>query len=266
MPRCQAKIRNGDQCKNNSIPGRSYCYLKAHGAGAESFFRRFLNFVRNRFVDLSLIGLLLALFGIWEHGQEKAQESFDGKLVSSSPANRRSVSFGHAVFTFDGLEGPVFLDHGEPFVSLKSDHGKLLISLKIRDAKGELIAELVDNEWKLNKNKIFDRNYTARDLEVRDNTGNVVLQVFNRGSVIQLAGVFHSKAGQVLRIVPSDPGGTGGAVFDPRTNSPYEIKAAFKYPSNLHLGECPNCDLLQEASWTNFSSYRISKPLELFPN
>lgn len=264
MPRCQAKNKNGDQCKNNSIAGRSYCYLSAHGANASPLSVRFCNFLRNRIVDLSLIGLLLTLLGFWEHRQEKAQESFDGKLESNSYAKERRVSFGFVPLKFDGSEGPIFTDHGESLISLKNEHGKLLISFKIRDENGSLIAELVDNEWKLNKNLIFDRNYTDQALEVRDSAGKVVLQIFNHGSVIQLAGVFRSKDGRILKIIPN-PDGAGGALFDRKADSAYEITAIFKYPSSLHPGECPSCDALRNVSWTNLVSYRISKPLELFP-
>lgn len=51
------------------------------------------------------------------------------------------------------------------------------MSLVIRDRSGRLVAEIVNNEWKVNPQNAWDRNYSADALEVRDPTGDIVLQV-----------------------------------------------------------------------------------------
>jgi hypothetical protein len=71
-------------------------------------------------------------------------------------------------------------------------------AVHIQNDLGELIAELRNNEWQLNKDLIFDRNYSDFAVEVRDRSGKVVLHVANLDTVTFTEGIFQCKSGRVF--------------------------------------------------------------------
>ena len=102
-----------------------------------------------------------------------------------------------------------------------------------------MVSEIIDNEWKVNPQLAWDRNYTTNALEVKNAEGEIVLQVSLRGDRATIQAVFFDDNGEgvALSAVPS-----GGALFQ-KLNSrdgftlQYPIKPLFAYPSELHLGE-----------------------------
>lgn len=126
-------------------------------------------------------------------------------------------------------------------ISISRENGKLKVSTVILSSDGTLIAEIKNNEWKTAvPPKSWDRNYTDDSLEVKDDRGNIVLQVKLLENRVQMNGIFYN------------PDGTGVAVFSGEgkyddwvgmhaidVSHPPEfcLKPMFKYPSELHLGE-----------------------------
>jgi hypothetical protein len=95
-----------------------------------------------------------------------------------------------------------------------------------------MIAEIINNEWKVNPHNAWDRNYTKDALEVRDPSGDIVLQVRVIENRVQLQAILYTSDGNILGFV--DGGfGKGLIVFDRK----HKIKPIFKYPSELHLGK-----------------------------
>lgn len=143
---------------------------------------------------------------------------------------------------------------------------RLKVSTKIRDTRGELVAEIVANEWKLRKENLWDRNYDKTALEVRDAKGDVVLQIVLKEDYVQFAAKMYSQDGTgfgmgsatftqedirrheegSLKIVAAADGpkevkvGNVTGVLEVRPpGHPVElvIEPIFQYPSDLHLGE-----------------------------
>jgi hypothetical protein len=126
---------------------------------------------------------------------------------------------------------------------IESIDGKLKVSTSITDENGRLIAELIQNEWKVAPPPgTWDRNYTEDSLEVKDASGRVVLQVRALPDRIQLQGMWWVDIGfnGVVRfIIRGNPKDGGQIVLVPRSNKDAlpVIEPMFKYPSERHLGE-----------------------------
>lgn len=157
-----------------------------------------------------------------------------------------SLSIGSAEFVMLSHDGLLFRDKEGPLLSVKPADGHLLVTTRIRDASGALLAEMKDNEWKhMPQPAIFDRNYTADVLEVKDKTGKVALQVANLGDTIDVADVFHCSNGWTYMVGPI--GGVGSAIElrPPGEELRYDIPPVCDYPSDIHFGSCSGIERLK---------------------
>ena len=67
----------------------------------------------------------------------------------------------------------------------------MLISLKVFDLKGNLIAEVENNFWRPNRNFTGKFNYDDRGFEVIDNQGNIAVNIeFVGNNQIVINGIF----------------------------------------------------------------------------
>jgi hypothetical protein len=139
---------------------------------------------------------------------------------------------------------------GQPVIGFFQDsnlkvqriNGKLAVSTQVRDEHGELIAELVENEWKVAPPPgTFDRNYNNNALEVKNSAGRIVLQVQIFESLIRIQGEWWDKSGQGIRLVKSPFPSRSAMIFKLSTSMPNindnPILPMFKYPSASHFGE-----------------------------
>jgi hypothetical protein len=156
----------------------------------------------------------------------------------------RTMEIGDStsLLVFAGPQGAEFFRFAENY-NLKIDRidGQLKVSTQIRDRRGHLIAELIENEWKIAPPpKTWDRNYNRNTLEVKDEKGNIVLQVRALRDRVQLQGEWWMDEHRGVRLV-SGPKGTGGqlAIFGPnlKPEEATPIRPLFRYPSEFHLGE-----------------------------
>ena len=93
-----------------------------------------------------------------------------------------------------GIETPACLKIGNTVpVIVKLKGNKLFISTKIFDKEGKIICEIFENEWTVNKNNFYKRNYDSTAIEVIDQYDNVVLsaEVVNKNS-IHVYGIFNA--------------------------------------------------------------------------
>ena len=190
----------------------------------------------------TLVSLGLAVLMYIYYERDKKLEATSGVIYSPNSGQIRYLSVGATRFLVDSPDGVLLRDGDDPVLSMRASNGRLLVAAKIRDQQGMLVAELVDNEWKLNKDNYFDRNYTQQALEVRDRSGRVALQVAHFGDTVHLAGAFVCKNGWSNVMGPI---GNEGAVMDikPPGRSPeYSIPPIFEYPSDLHFGSAPGLD------------------------
>lgn len=263
--RCKARTREGDQCRNNAIPGTEYCYIKSHGCQKILFHKRALNFVRNHWIGIFsvIVTLVLAYIPLRYYFQDKRQTSLHGSLYSKKTANRKYIAVGCTLFIIDSPDDVFIRDGNDPVLSLKMINNKLYVSAIIRDNNGNLVAELKGNEWKLNRNSFFDRNYNDHVLEVRDRTGKVVLQVANLGEVIHFAGIFHCKNGWTYGLLPIGQAGAIMEIRPPGVELEYEIEPICNYPSETHLGESPGLRRLRQMIRVDGRGYRLCGSLEI---
>ena len=147
-----------------------------------------------------------------------------------------SPSGGPFDLLFPALEASKF--------KVESIDGKIKFSTKITDANGDLIAEIIRNEWKVSAiGRAWDHNYSDDALEVKDSKGRVVLQVRAMPDRIQIQGAWYIDMeppnGIRRAIIWKDKTQSGAQiVFVPRDaeNIP-SIPPIFKYPGDKHLGE-----------------------------
>jgi hypothetical protein len=247
MSRCQAHTRKGTLCRNNAMHGASFCYLTSHGASGAPVLKRVLNAIANHKLLLAIVGVVGSLASIlsikWYYA-DRAQAVFSGVLDARPIATRPYLSVGTTRFIVEEPNGVFLRDGGQPLLRFRLSEGALFVTTTIYDADGKLVAELHDNEWALNKNALYERNYTPNVVECKDNRGRVVLQVVHLGDTVHLAGTFRCRSGWTVVLGPI---GMEGAVFDlrpPGVPNEYELPALCRYPSAAHLGECPGVPTL----------------------
>jgi len=183
--------------------------------------------------------------------KEKAKAQFTGVLrpkskvlLSSEPGNLPKIEIadtGSTVEIGSGTNREFFyrLLKDNNF-KLEAEKGQLKVTLLIRDRTGNAVAEIIGNEWKVNPNSSFDRNYSKNALEIKDLTGEIILQIRLIEDRIQLQGKFYHSDGSgveigILGIDKNYPGGIHFLGSD--TLSELKVQPIFVYPSNQHLGE-----------------------------
>jgi len=142
---------------------------------------------------------------------------------------------------FAAPQGVPFLQFANNYeLTIDSVGGGLEVSTQVRDRQGHIVAELIKNEWKVAPPpRTWDRNYNRTALEVRDEDGNVVLQVRLFPDRVQIQGEWWMDENRGIRIV-GYPGEGGrfeifGTKFRPNDADP--IRQMFVYPSDNHWGE-----------------------------
>ena len=202
----------------------------------------------------SVIGLSLYFILGWVNNKQelalKLTPKYAGELVSKellSP-NRgfqpKNIEIGDSgtILSWTGKNGdPLFVFFSKYNLVIEEIDGKLKVSTKIGDSKGNLLAEIYRNEWKVAPPpNTFDRNYSEDALEVRDAGGSVVLQVKAMLDRIRLQGEWWDDEIHGIRLVKAQ--GRAGAsicIFAQkmRPDQCEPIVPIFKYPSELHFGE-----------------------------
>jgi len=80
--------------------------------------------------------------------------------------------------------------------------GAIKVSTRVTDENGNLIAELIRNDWKVAPSPgSWDRNYTDDALEVKDAQGNVTLQVRAFFDRIQIQGAWWIVSGSLIPLL-----------------------------------------------------------------
>jgi hypothetical protein len=121
-------------------------------------------------------------------GKLEAEILLSGKDKTLS----RTLEVGDSgtLITMVGPQGtPIFKLFERYDLLIESISDELKVSTRVADKYGHLVAELIRNEWKVAPPpKTWDRNYNKNALEVKDETGNIVLQVVALPDRIRLQG------------------------------------------------------------------------------
>ena len=166
-------------------------------------------------------------------------------LISGNILNKktavRAVAIGKTVLILenDDPNMPIFkMRDGSNKFNIWIENEEIKVSTSIINEKGELIGELIANEWILNKDRRLDRNFDKNSLEVLDKEGEVVFQLFYDGEKANFQGTLRGKNGEGMAFVANKEGDGSSMVYlKPNVLNPYLIERMFKYPSDLHKGE-----------------------------
>ncbi len=163
-----------------------------------------------------------------------------GKILLSTKDNvwpTLEIGDSGAKLVWAGPPGGALIRLSGTDLTIVREDGRVKVSILIRDKTGAIVAELIKNEWKVNPNQTWDRNYSPDALEVIDPTGDVVLQVRALLDRVQLHAKLYEPNGRAIGIGK----GPGGGIFE--VTGPQhpvlklKIERMFVYPSDLHLGE-----------------------------
>jgi hypothetical protein len=209
-------------------------------------------------LTLTVTAILVVAAGIQvallrKERQNKKKEQYAGELL----ARDADVMLSSKTAVYPKLElgdsGAILMYAGEPGTPLlkffENSHltvvrvaGRVRVSTIIYDSHGTLVAELANNEWRVNKNASFDRNFTDDALEVKDSAGDIILQVRLVEDRVQLQGKFYGPNGEGVAIgkgadASGNPGGILEITGPKHPHLALKIAPMFRYPSELHLGQ-----------------------------
>ncbi len=165
------------------------------------------------------------------------------KLLFGEKARDALLEIGNSgtEFLFAGMAGtPIFQFFEESHLTVEVVRGRVMVSTKVTDQQGNIVAEIVRNQWRAPPPAAWDRNYSNDAIEVKDARGKVVLQVRSLSDRIQIQAEWWGKNAQGVRLVSL--GAQQGSLMvlldssDAQTNV-NPIKPLFLYPSETNLGK-----------------------------
>lgn len=225
-----------------------FCWITSHCGTSAPFSGRFQSFFSSNwkvFVLTTVVSIVIGgvYFAIQEN--ELRHGVLFGRLLGRKDTLKEpSIILGNARIGLVGESSSLFIDSdGSPLLSLRIDKkGYLKTSVALRNSAGALMAEIIDNEWKVEAPAIYDRNFNDQVLEVRDSSGDVALQVVDYGDAVLLRGTLYCRNGSSLRFDTS-PTGQGRisqiSPDDVTPPPPFHLNPICDYPSEIHFGECP---------------------------
>jgi len=185
------------------------------------------------------------LYDNYQKHQDEKKTTLTGQLApkknKDSASDKITIVLGNNVFSIISREDLIngvqlnILGKENPIL-IKQSKENILVSLTVRSINDrKIIAEIKDNEWEVNPNNYYQRNYDKSGLEVIDDFGNIVLQVFSISpNSLTINGIFAQKDrilivdNQGRRPMNSNPNDPANKLF---------LGRLFKYPSKTHLGQ-----------------------------
>lgn len=191
-------------------------------------------------LGMLLGGLSLFLIPYGFHLIQKTKPLLTGTLeiASIDPRKKFTINVGTNSFITDyasmtrGFDLKRFINYGYDYpIKIKVEQGKLLISAWITDKEGKMVAQIVDNEWRLNPDNFYDRNFSNTAFEVIDKTKMPIFQiVIKSNNEIDMGGIFYYPGGKVVITSKS-------FMVNPHDDAfKQEMRRIFKYPSDKFLG------------------------------
>ena len=178
--------------------------------------------------------------GELDHHSNKTESEYDVRILyggNSLKITSTELKVGKSINPFQIMFG---IDYP---LTLKVNDEKLFVSAKFRTQDKKLIAEIWENEWVVNQQNYFERNFNESALEIIDCYGNPFLQIeLTNRNTIKIGGVILDQSQERVLIITADncvmigPGrlkkmGLNNAL------KLYEIKEIFQYPSTTHFGK-----------------------------
>jgi hypothetical protein len=190
------------------------------------------------------ISIVIIVFNDQQYIENQFKLAYEGKL---EPENRKSYKrmieiVGYPNKSEKSNHGVIHegsaLELNNGAFKLCLNNGKITASANLFNCNSKLMAELNENEWKIEPNSTWDRNYSRSALEIIDDKGEVAFQIQILSDTVHYQVKYYQASGKVLAIYEN---GNGMAMY--LGNADYNcvhIKPIFKYPGSLHLGELAN--------------------------
>ncbi|WP_342086444.1 hypothetical protein [Dyadobacter sp. OTU695] len=138
---------------------------------------------------------------------------------------------------FIGAPGGTVIGVGdETGLGVKEINGQLFVSFIVRNKRGEIVAEMTENEWELNEKNYYKRNYDKSALEVIDDKGMVIFQIEVLSDRIKMQGKLFTGAGRGIAFYSRKDGGAAIQGIDSISVDSILIDPMFKYPSSKFFG------------------------------
>jgi hypothetical protein len=198
-------------------------------------------------IGVAGFGFLVAILAIFFRPETVPQHCgvlIPGRKLFFSRKKRPSIEIGNggAIFFWGGpKDEPIFDFTNDIKLKIELIRGKIHVSTKVKDDSGNIVAEIIRNQWKVaHPPANWDRSYNKDALEVIDPKGKVILQVKVLKDRVQIQGDWKQKDGLAIRFVQEPGQGAGGRIVIRdgifRKTDP-EIKPMFEYPSERNLGK-----------------------------
>jgi hypothetical protein len=176
---------------------------------------------------------------IYQNDLEKKYSLYSGILRGDEQINYPIIKMGEVRFVSNSPELIWnIIPNMDPIIIWLQD-GKLMLSTIIRDKNGDVISKIDSNQWTINPNLIFDRNFDKTAIEVVDKQDRVIFQAILEDDGVSISFISYTSDGWVYAVGPVP----GGAIIEKRDDIneiEYKIERIFMYPSKLHPGERKN--------------------------
>jgi hypothetical protein len=170
--------------------------------------------------------------------------TFWGKCYTPFPPIIEIGGDSGSKFVYAGAEDSVDMGKFARTAGLRIERGEngMEISTPVLDRSGKKIGSIEKNHWTVvSQPEIWDKNYTDNALEIKDNRGEVVLQIRFLPDRLQIAAEWRDQFGRGQEWAKCGKPPTGCVIpwSDARTESQNEvaIEPIFQYPSSEHWGE-----------------------------
>jgi len=188
-----------------------------------------------RFLVMALVTIFLSYIATiipnpWENKEIIVSDPLSQQVGRLKPKYPKSTEASGELYTSVGLdqrsqlytiqmnEGVIVQPLGRyaPF-SISKDKDGLLISAIIHSIDRKIIAKIQNNEWVLNPNNYFRKNFDRSALEVIDEYDIPVLQVeYIDENRIRIGGIFHLEEKEISEVYPDFP-------FTPKDTNPRAV-------------------------------------------
>lgn len=197
-----------------------------------------------------IIATGIQLWAIRADLRDGLRNAYTGVLetrIGAGPLPQLEFGNSGTIFAYAGPQGqPLLQFFNDCHVTIEirqnrlTKRRRLLVSTLVRNAQGGLIAEIIHNQWQVNPQASFDRNYRRGALEVKDASGDVILQARLVGDRVQLQAKFRDANGRGIAIGNgASPGGGGAMEFTGHAHPQLlmHIQPMFRYPSSRYFGK-----------------------------
>ena len=198
-----------------------------------------------------IIATVIQLLLLRADVRDRLQAAYSGVLetrIGAGPLPQLEMADSGSILMFTGPQGQAlfkFFDDCHVTIEIRQNRitkrRRLLVSTLVRNAQGGLVAELKQNQWQVNPNASFDRNYRRDTLEVKGSAGDVILQARLVGDRVQFQAKFRDVNGKGIAIGKGkDANGAVGGIIEitghAHPNLSLHIAPIFRYPSSRYFG------------------------------